>query len=345
MRVIIEANVFEKSCVATHHLALVALFTTKWHHTIEIEPTGDDNYYRWVAKESVLTQERCAFVLKKSRLQRARRSRTRMLRIADVQTSTWSPIRLSPDEALRFLQLPLQLLVENARNERKFLGIMTRVAIEFDLEALIRNRTIEVHTKGGISENRKWIEEYGDVPEDTRRMWVMCDSDARQAWLNADGKIDPERLSDDARKLKELCEKRGIPIHILHRRAIENYVPLKLLEQWSRQKENRSERHQALLSLTDEQRHHYNMKEGFEQDARDPEYARKVGNLYDGITPEVRLALGRGFKDGRFGVADLFDETKSHDKMKPLRVHESWIRNDKQEAEARQIAEAIQELL
>jgi hypothetical protein len=118
------------------------------------------------------------------------------------------------------------------------------------------------------------------------------------------------------------------------------------LEQWSRQKEEiRNERFRSFASLSDEQRHHYNMKDGFAQDQKDPEYQKKVGKLYDGIADRVRLALGEGFNSRKFGVADLFDETKVHDGLKTLRVHVAWLRDDKQEAEARQIAEAIQELL
>jgi hypothetical protein len=119
-----------------------------------------------------------------------------------------------------------------------------------------------------------------------------------------------------------------------------------LLAAWSYlRQDTRQERHRALASLTDEQRYRYNMKDGFLQDEKDPDYAKKVGSLYHGLDPDIRRKLENGFNSRKFGVADLFDETKLHDDKTALRVHESWLRKDKQEEEARQIAEAIQELL
>ena len=59
----------------------------------------------------------------------------------------------------------------------------------------------------------------------------------------------------------------------------------------------------------------------------------------------LKAMLAEGFNTRGFSVADLFDETRLHDGMTKLRIHERWLRKDKQEDEARRIAEAIQELL
>ena len=111
MRVIIEASTFQKSCVAMHHAELVTLFmdATRGHHTLEIDPSGVADYSRWVENEGAATRERCDLALKKSKKLRARGSRIRELRIADILIPSWSPIRLSPPDALRLLRRPLRL--------------------------------------------------------------------------------------------------------------------------------------------------------------------------------------------------------------------------------------------
>lgn len=349
MRVIVEASVFRRERVSEYHHDLLALFVDdplRARHTIEIEPSAKGDFSRWIGGEGEMTRARCYLVLEKSRKLRARYDRARTLRIADVATPSWTDLRLPPSRAVSFLRRPLRLLVENARNELNFLRVLTRLAVDFNLDELINERVVEIDTNGGIDENRKWLESNTHMQELTRRMWVMCDSDARQPWVDASGRCIQERLGPGAMRLHELCKKHNIPIHILRRRAIDNYVPLELLAAWSYlHQDKRERRYRAFARLTDEQRYHYNMKNGFLKDEKDKEYTKKVGSLYDGLDPEVRRELEEGFDDGRSGVAELFDETKYHDGMAQIRVHERWLREDKQEDEARRIVESIKELL
>ena len=347
MNVILEAEIFRTDRVAEYHGDLLALFgdCVRGRHTIAIEPSGKDAYRQWIDGESSVTRNMCESVLQKSVKLRAQRPGAREIRIADVAIASWPDMRLPFSAALGILHRPLQLLLENGRNDANFLRVITRLAVEFDLAELFDSGVVEFQTKGGIDENRKWLETNGQIQTDACRMWVMCDSDAKQAWADASGPKVPERLGEGAKKLGAICKTHKIPIHILHRRAIDNYVPLTLLEQRSLQHEKQVDVYKSFVGLTDEQRHHYNMKKGFLQDEKNPEYDQNVGNLYDGIDPVDRLRLERGFNLGRLGVAALFEETQSNGQMKPLRVHEAWLFKDKPEAEARQIAEAIQELL
>lgn len=148
MRVIIEAGMFRLDKIAERHDDLLALFldAVKGRHTIEIEPSGRDDYSQWIRDESERTRQRCEDALKRSVKLRARRPRARTLRIADIATPSWADLRLTLPAALRFLRRPLQLLVENSRNERNFLRAITRLAIEFDLEQLIADGAVESPT-------------------------------------------------------------------------------------------------------------------------------------------------------------------------------------------------------
>ena len=125
-------------------------------------------------------------------------------------------------------------------------------------------------------------------------------------------------------------------LHVLARRFIESYLPLPAVQQWAARSEpNRTPKFSALSRLTAEQRHHYNMKEGFAQDKKEADHVAMVGSLYDGVPQSDLDVLERGIaKD----IADLFHE-------KEFRIAEHWLRTDGQEAEVHEIVDAILELV
>jgi hypothetical protein len=57
----------------------------------------------------------------------------------------------------------------------------------------------------------------------------------------------------------------------------------------------------AFSGMREDQQHHYNMKHGFERDARRTD--ANAGSLYDGISEEDRRTLAHGFGDD---IGDLF---------------------------------------
>jgi hypothetical protein len=337
VRIIIEADVFSGERSTEDHGALLSLFHIglDGHHTVEIDPEDSSTFARWVDAREGETREMCKRARARGIKQRARKRRRQEIRVAKIQAPSWNDRRLPPMVALGVVRRPLVLLLENARNDRKFLGVLTRLRRDFDFERLVREGLVDPQTNGGIGENRKWLEEHGHRPELALRYWLMCDSDARRGWERPmDGSI-PKGIGD-AEELAECCREHGVRLHILERRAIENYLPLPAIERWSAAGSDRAERYRALARLTPEQRHYYNMKRGFAQDVLNHKQAGREGDLYGGLDPQVKQTLDRGIGSD---IADLFQEKDG------FRILERWLVNDGQEDEAREIVDAIMELI
>jgi hypothetical protein len=332
MRVIVEAEVFRADRLSERQGDLLSLFNigTKGYHFVEVEDPVDRRFTAWLEGESARTRRVCEHALDASRKAYERERPAMTIRIADVETPSWKDLRLPLSTAVDVLRRPLVLLLENARNDRNFLEKLMRLA-DFKLAKLVADGAVEIRTCGGIDENREWLADGKKCTREERtRLWVMCDSDARRPWRDEAGQPMHHHLSKAARKLREVCAQIGVPLHILERRAIDNYIPLPLLEAWVRDHQpTYRTRYDALASLGDRQRYHYNMKEGFAKDRDD--------DLYRGLDPEVERALASGFNTRNFKVTDLLDGT--------MFVREQWLLKDKQEQEALRIAESIREAL
>jgi hypothetical protein len=340
MRVIIEADVFRVAPALGHHGELLALVLLgkrgkKGHHTIEVDPRDSPAFRMWLDSEGKATRAVCEQILEHGKKDRSLYKK-RTVRVADIQAPSWSDLRLPLQTALQLLRNPLRLLLENGRNDRNFLGVITRLAPNFDLQQLVKDGAVDIRAEGGIDENRKWLEKYGHAPEEACRLWVMCDSDARRPWREPSGKPFKERLGTGTRELAEVCDRHKIPLHILFRRAIENYLPLSLLHDWSaRDRSEREKLCRAFAKLSAEQRHYYNLKKGFKKDEEDQEHAVKAGDLYRTLDPKIWETLEGGFDKN---IAELFDERLGH-------IRQGWLLHDQQEDEACRIANAILEHL
>lgn len=338
MRVIIEADLFQpKNLNDDRHADLLALFQLgkQGVHTVEIEPGNDVGFRAWLKLESERTQRMCEFAINQGRKHQARRKR-RKLTVAAIAAPSWKDLKCPLDVAVRLLQRPLVLLLENARNDRNFLQALTQLHADFNLEDRVAKRHIDVQTKGG-SDNKKWLDDPHRTPEELARLWVLSDSDARHPWREGSSQS-PQHISSSVQDLADTCHKRNVPLHILTRRSIENYLPLPTLLAWSAEdrvlpeKRKRETTYEAFSKLVPRQRHHYNMKAGILEDGADPMHEAKMGDLYDDVPHEVAMALAHGFGSD---IASRFENG----------IRTNWLRNDNQEKEALQIVESILEHL
>lgn len=96
----------------------------------------------------------------------------------------------------------------------------------------------------------------------------------------------------------------GVHLHVLRRRAIENYLPIAALQRGTSGQDRAIA---ALNRLSSAQRHHFNMKEGFVKDAP---HAARAGNLYEAVPPRARERLAGGFGTD---IAKLFARTVKFD--------------------------------
>lgn len=156
---------------------------------------------------------------------------------------------------------------------------------------------------------------------DPRRTYVIYDSDARR----------PEEPSPAARRLAALCGGAKLRNHVLNRRERENYLPFDALQLWVEERKRSTKPLRRLLGqfrgLTDEQRHHFNMRRGLKADGDD-------APLFQGLNNFIRQALQDGFGDR---VGQIFE--------RPEGLQESWLIDDGQGEEMQMILDDILALL
>src|SRR5262249_53748583 len=138
---------------------------------------------------------------------------------------------------------------------------------------------------GGNDHLKKRAQDLRKVPVTRLRCSALFDGDGMQ----------PGVPSPESRAIRDICYP-DVHHHQLQRRAIENYLPRAALERWCKQTGGRARRDReaqidALFALREDQRAHYNMKEGFERDAPN---AHKAGNLWDDTAAETRRLLNIG---------------------------------------------------
>jgi hypothetical protein len=148
---------------------------------------------------------------------------------------------------------------------------------------------------------------------------VLFDSDARE----------PGKPSEDSKVICGICRRERITCHQLVRREIENYLPQPALASWIKKSpKNRQARLQGTLDAFEEmslfQRHHYNMRRGFEQDRKSeseiPAFNGEWGDHKD---------LQNGFgKD----ITTIFHERD---------FQKSWLLDDGQREEMLRMAQSI----
>lgn len=272
------------------------------------------------------------------------------VRVAAVPQSTWNgtePV-LTPADALHLLRRPLKLLVENRRNDGAFLQKMLPPSYkQFFLEALDKG-WLEIENGGGLGELRRRVESAWTRRDmiECGRMWVMFDSDARQAGA-------PSKEAQDFLDYcgKELLHPWPLHAHMLERRSIENYLPLKSLHGWAAiggagEREERRHKVNALayLSKKPERRAHYNMKSGLLGDLSSErrDFYRKskaviddaeLPPLFQQLDLEVKRSLQEGFGPA---ISDLF-----HDRGGVERVTEEHLQAEIPDSERMVLSQSI----
>jgi len=338
MRVILDTAIFTDKSINPLELYCLLRFGTEERHLIQTDPVTPEEMFDWLDKQP--EEDRLWFefalmdgVRRATNINPAFPSFT--IRVSSIKQSIWDatpyPV-LSLADATNFLYRPLIIFLENRRSDRAFLEtVASIVSIELNLftgamvsgreqlKRLAAKNWIEFQTGGGIKESLSWIKEISAQPEQYLRGFILFDSDA----------LGPGKPGGDSEKVVKAC--REIPhfdhhYHQLKRRAIENYLPIEVLaEIWVKQvkakeKRKRESKVRAFRKLTPPQRHHFNMKKGFEGDKQ---HSTKVGNLYADLDTLTKQRLISGF-GGK--MAELF-------KPEPPQIKVEWLLQDNQLSE------------
>jgi hypothetical protein len=320
MRVILRQEIFESD--NTNPLDLFALFRLGLDidspHLIQTEPLQAKEIDNWLNRQDDKTRQLCQQILEfgfRRETDINPNFPPATIQVSEVKKPQWNLSknrilhRLPLDKAVKFLYQPFSIFVENRRNDRAFIEAVATGWRKERLKKFLQNNAIEFNGGGGIGEVLKWVEEIAEIPEKCYRGFALFDSDA----------LKPNEPSKQSEDVVRACHQK-IPYHQLKRRAIENYLPYETLatgmgmgvhqQIHGVKKKNLVN---AFKQLNPEQRHHFNMKHGFERDK-----VKHVGNFYDDIPDNVKKTLKRGFGDN---IAELFKEEQ-------LKIPEQLLRKE-----------------
>ena len=213
--------------------------------------------------------------------------------------------KLSLDDALALLSLPLGVLVENSENDWHFFrGMMRTSEREIVDRALERSWITALH--GGGSNLPAQLEIRLSKPAEGLRTFVLFDSDRRHpseldlTWAP----VSPQ--SCEGFNAEKIVRPR-MPgrFWMLRRRFIESYMPrAQVLESGVVE-----ETVDAFFRMARDARWHFNMKRGFDADAKAENLGRNH-DLYDAVSPEDRQMLRAGL--GR-KLADRYEHVTTTD--------------------------------
>ena len=197
-----------------------------------------------------------------------------------------SNLKLSPEQARRCLETPAAVLVENAASDGAFLIAMIEAFDRMDLFESLEAGWWHIEQLGGFGEVGKRIDQISNQTIGPLRVFVLADSD----------RLFPGQVTDTVRKVTKECEERGVAYLILHKRKIENYIPVEALE--TLKGEKYSGKILAYAALNAEQRSHYDLKKGFKKSGAMPvEIKTEQCDLYADCTEEQLEHLAGGFGD------------------------------------------------
>jgi len=308
VRVVVEDAVFSAQ---DHDASLHKLLLScgEGRHQIEVVPQQAPLCRQWLGEHAGRVGAYYQHIFDSSLRELATSTTTSVVRIPEV----------SLPDALRLLKAPLSLLVENDRNDGAFLRAVLRGPREQEWKRALDQRWLVFDSGGGMQEIEKRIQASSPDP---RRTYVIYDSDARR----------PGEPSSAARRLAALCNSANLRNHVLKRRERENYLPSEALQLWV-EESKRSTRPslRRLLGqfrrLTDEQRHHFNMRHGLKADGDDVP-------LFKSLNAVIQQALQAGFGDR---AGQMFD--------RPEHLLESWLIDDGQGEEMQMLLDDILALL
>ena len=225
-------------------------------------------------------------------------NRTRELLVAATRRSAWSldphtrrlrvtayPVaqdELTPEHASRLSDEPLVILVENRENDRAF---VERVVTELDrsLHGLSQRpgEPIRFDSVGGADQMPQEVDRrIGAVPYRPRLVTI----------IDSDRKDPGDTESRNARRLRNTCDRNGLPCWVLAKREAENYLPRVLLAARPNAGAEHAAKVEAWGRLSDDQKDFFDMKDGLPQTPSVIE-----ARLFNDLPDAEREILNRGF--------------------------------------------------
>ena len=168
--------------------------------------------------------------------------------------------RVQPFDALQFLMQPFSVIVENEWFDGGFLLWMAKALNIQTFSSAYRQNRFQFRNAGGKGSLHRSAQVISEG------VWPRADGSSSRAlrlWNGILMDSDSEYPGHDPNQaIREACQQHSAWVKQLEYRSIENYIPKASMLKLFPQGQERSRAH-AYFNMTDEQRKHYHMKQGF----------------------------------------------------------------------------------
>lgn len=346
VKVILEELLFDQPTVARVAMDLLAIFRLGFQqrHAVVLgfNRGAGSPFEAWLGQRPDYEQDLIEAALRYGLQAEGRLVLDSVVHVVPGPQPQWAgrAQHLPPDQAAELLARPLELLIEDEENDQAFLRAVAMGPQAEEFYRFLERSWICFRHGGGIPGMKRQIASRARQPEVRVRTFAIFDRDALAPREMIKASQEEPTQTDPSQELEDLCTQEVVPHHCLWRRAMENYLPPAfLLERLKGEALEPVAR--AFRELRDpRQRHHYNMKAGFEGDQERLRQSPRsiqdaVTELFDGV--DRRGALIRGF--GR----DVGDRFKTENGRRPAGLTEAMLREDGIGAEMQQLLERIME--
>ena len=190
-------------------------------------------------------------------------------------------IDLALPDAIKLLARPFRIVVEDDDSDRAFLLAFCSDEQRGSQVERERDGYLEFRHGGGIDWIKVRADQLAQDPTAPYLHFILFDSDSLSPG-------NPSRASG----LRRACA--SIPCDQLARRFMESYLPIQALTRWTfesrRTRPIRKPLFNAFCSLSDDQRHHYGMKHGFNGDAKRKANGENDNGLYLALASQANCA-------------------------------------------------------
>jgi|GEM_PF-3955217 len=353
MRIILDKSVLQPDAV--DQLALLAVIQQCREPDRHFLVAAKEEFDRWRAQMPKNLSNAVETVLRSGATQRRSRSTPEVKIVAGK--SCWRNKndagddcpKLSPADAVRLLQVPLCVLVENARSDGAFIQRMSLGSNRERLERALRMGWLMFEQAGGLGEMTKMLDKIRNLDDAKPETWVrwlrLCvvfDRDAHEEDCTFPSE-DSDKALEALNALRSTVGQNWPRGFRLERRAIENYLPKAGLESYVgrvvKDRNEQSRRKSAFDAYyhpqmndpngSDRLRASYCVPEGLNKDKKD------TSHIYANLDDERKEALAKGFgKD----VKHLWKEERPG-------LKDEWIERERGSAKNREIEGVVADIL
>ena len=211
-----------------------------------------------------------------------------------------APDEFTPETARRLLETPLVVLVEDGTSDGAFLNRIVR-ELEPSLHKIWDTAVspVRVDHAGGADQMPREVERRTKGPPEAIRLVVVRDSD--KPVPNADE-------SGAVKRLRHICQQKGVACWVLAKREAENYLPRVLLDARPDTGPEHARRLAAWDRLNNDQKDHFDMKNGLGSDLSPPEKG-----LFASVPKHDRAVLRNGFGDKVYACWSIWKVQAEHE--------------------------------